>query len=591
MAQYDNPKHGGILARVLGGIQNELDRRLGRSQTTARELFELDYDMLVRIHVAARDALAEMNADDPNLATMLTTEEIGTPARDHLADEHAVRTAERVVAELEHIIEGKRSDLGARASVPVDTLRRIVTLLKPAAVPATSTLAVIDEVDATNTDDPTDPLGMRAALKGLANAHSTEPLRGEGDITDEAISQMEQRLRYGIAFGRAVPTLTREEADKLIRMLAQLEHLRRVARQDEAWIAPTAVLIDEHVAIANSHEPLRGEEPPTDHRAVMRSERALRDIRTTLNEADTAGLLLPDTPRERLEYNLAMLDRVHYLSERATYALPSAEGEPTATPAESEGWTTPTPDPEQWSNIMDRERRRQIEKGYDDAHDRQHGARHLMNEAIERLRLGKVIQASTMIREAMRLLDRHPRHLEGDNPKDWPVEDVQSQVVSQTYLELMRAKASLPAEVSDHEHVEVLISQRALDWLALMLEHANARRTSDGKIAIVSIDPLSAAPAPNPVTVEKVSIARPPRYRRVRPVDPGINEKPGTKVVDFRTGRACWIRETTDDGLTYIVVALDDPDFAYGAPALRLEVIEEVARIGEHPELRRLGGA
>lgn len=69
--------------------------------------------------------------------------------------------------------------------------------------------------------------------------------------------------------------------------------------------------------------------------------------------------------------------------------------------------STPTeenvPTVEEWTAAMDAERVRQIEHGYDDAHDQEHGARHLLNWAIDYARRGKSLAASTMIRSALHL--------------------------------------------------------------------------------------------------------------------------------------------------------------------------------------------
>lgn len=62
-----------------------------------------------------------------------------------------------------------------------------------------------------------------------------------------------------------------------------------------------------------------------------------------------------------------------------------------------------TPTVEEWSEQMDAERARQIEHGYDDAHDAQHGAAHLLNWAIDYARRGNNLAAATMARCALRL--------------------------------------------------------------------------------------------------------------------------------------------------------------------------------------------
>lgn len=63
---------------------------------------------------------------------------------------------------------------------------------------------------------------------------------------------------------------------------------------------------------------------------------------------------------------------------------------------------------EEWSAAMDAERVRQIERGYDDAHDREHGPVHLLNWAIDYARRGRNLAAAAMIREAIGLIsERH----------------------------------------------------------------------------------------------------------------------------------------------------------------------------------------
>lgn len=60
--------------------------------------------------------------------------------------------------------------------------------------------------------------------------------------------------------------------------------------------------------------------------------------------------------------------------------------------------------PEEWAAAMDAERERQIEHGYDDAHDAEHGIEHILNWAIDYARRGRSLAASTMTRSALRLL-------------------------------------------------------------------------------------------------------------------------------------------------------------------------------------------
>ena len=65
------------------------------------------------------------------------------------------------------------------------------------------------------------------------------------------------------------------------------------------------------------------------------------------------------------------------------------------------GTVTPTVD--EWSAQMDAERARQVEHGYDDAHDAEHGAAHLLNWAIDYARRGNNLAAATMVRCALRI--------------------------------------------------------------------------------------------------------------------------------------------------------------------------------------------
>ena len=52
---------------------------------------------------------------------------------------------------------------------------------------------------------------------------------------------------------------------------------------------------------------------------------------------------------------------------------------------------------------MDVERARQVEHGYDDAHDAEKGIAHLLNWAIDYARRGNNLAAATMVRCALRL--------------------------------------------------------------------------------------------------------------------------------------------------------------------------------------------
>lgn len=62
-----------------------------------------------------------------------------------------------------------------------------------------------------------------------------------------------------------------------------------------------------------------------------------------------------------------------------------------------------TPTPKQWDEQMDAERARQIEHGYDDAHDAEHGVAHLLTWAIDYARRGNNLAAATMARCALRM--------------------------------------------------------------------------------------------------------------------------------------------------------------------------------------------
>lgn len=77
------------------------------------------------------------------------------------------------------------------------------------------------------------------------------------------------------------------------------------------------------------------------------------------------------------------------------------------------GTVTPTVD--EWAEQMDAERARQIEHGYDDARDAQHGTAHLLNWAIDYARRGNNLAAATMARCALRL----PRGTVTDAEEAW----------------------------------------------------------------------------------------------------------------------------------------------------------------------------
>lgn len=64
------------------------------------------------------------------------------------------------------------------------------------------------------------------------------------------------------------------------------------------------------------------------------------------------------------------------------------------------------PTVDEWRAAMDAERARQIEKGYDDEHDRRHGVAHRLRWAIDYARRGKSVESATMIRQALETLNR-----------------------------------------------------------------------------------------------------------------------------------------------------------------------------------------
>lgn len=63
-----------------------------------------------------------------------------------------------------------------------------------------------------------------------------------------------------------------------------------------------------------------------------------------------------------------------------------------------------TPTVEEWAEQMDAERVRQVEHGYDDAHDAAKGPSHLLNWAIDYGRRGNNVASATLTRCAMGLL-------------------------------------------------------------------------------------------------------------------------------------------------------------------------------------------
>lgn len=57
-----------------------------------------------------------------------------------------------------------------------------------------------------------------------------------------------------------------------------------------------------------------------------------------------------------------------------------------------------------WRQSIAKERARQIEKGYDAAHDREHGIDHLLTWAQEYVRVSRHVEAAALIEAARELL-------------------------------------------------------------------------------------------------------------------------------------------------------------------------------------------
>lgn len=62
-------------------------------------------------------------------------------------------------------------------------------------------------------------------------------------------------------------------------------------------------------------------------------------------------------------------------------------------------------DAEQWAGQIAAERERQVEKGYDRAHDEQHGIDHVLRWAQEYGRLGKAVEAAALVEAAREMLN------------------------------------------------------------------------------------------------------------------------------------------------------------------------------------------
>lgn len=76
-----------------------------------------------------------------------------------------------------------------------------------------------------------------------------------------------------------------------------------------------------------------------------------------------------------------------------------------------------------WDALVDHERDVQIEKGYDHIHDFQSGTRHLLNEAINRGREGKFVQAFAIIESAHQTILNPPHNVLRPQPGEWESSD------------------------------------------------------------------------------------------------------------------------------------------------------------------------
>lgn len=65
-------------------------------------------------------------------------------------------------------------------------------------------------------------------------------------------------------------------------------------------------------------------------------------------------------------------------------------------------------DPDEWEQEVSAERQRQVAKGYDADHDREHGVAHVLTWAEDYLRRGREIEAGAMIRAAREIAEEAP---------------------------------------------------------------------------------------------------------------------------------------------------------------------------------------
>lgn len=65
-------------------------------------------------------------------------------------------------------------------------------------------------------------------------------------------------------------------------------------------------------------------------------------------------------------------------------------------------WEAPTA--EEWATTLRAERERQVAKGYDSDHDREHGVGHLLKWAIDYARQGKFVQSTALILAALEVV-------------------------------------------------------------------------------------------------------------------------------------------------------------------------------------------
>jgi hypothetical protein len=75
---------------------------------------------------------------------------------------------------------------------------------------------------------------------------------------------------------------------------------------------------------------------------------------------------------------------------------------------------TNDPTPEEFGAAIQAERQRQVEKGYDAAHDRDHGLKHLLNWAIDYARRGKSVESAALILAALERVPESPAEVPAD---------------------------------------------------------------------------------------------------------------------------------------------------------------------------------